>query len=55
MAAIHALGHGLLRSVGWTNIAAGLGYDAWCTGAALQLLGLTARETERPYPKSQIA
>jgi predicted transposase YbfD/YdcC len=31
---------GLLRDAGWNNIAAGLPYNAWRTGAALQLLGL---------------
>ena len=33
---------GLLRDAGWTNIAAGLRYNAWRPGAALQLLGLCA-------------
>jgi hypothetical protein len=32
---------GLLRDAGWSNIAAGLRYNAWRPGAALQLLGLT--------------
>lgn len=31
----------LLRHAGWTNIAAGLRYNAWRPGAALELLGLT--------------
>jgi predicted transposase YbfD/YdcC len=33
---------GLLRDAGWINIAAGLRYNAWRPGAALQLLGLAA-------------
>jgi hypothetical protein len=32
---------GLLRAAGWDNLAAGLRYNAWRPGAALELLGLT--------------
>jgi predicted transposase YbfD/YdcC len=34
----------LLRDAGWDNIAAGLRYNAWRSGAALQLLSLTPPE-----------
>lgn len=44
LAALRNVVIALLRHAGWTNIAAGLRYNAWRPGAALQLLGLTPRE-----------
>jgi predicted transposase YbfD/YdcC len=41
LAALRNVVIALLRHAGWTNIAAGLRYNAWRPGAALQLLGLT--------------
>ena len=41
LAALRNVVIGLLRGAGWTNIAAGLRYNAWRPDAALQLLGLT--------------
>lgn len=41
LAALRNVVLALLRHAGWTNIAAGLRYNAWKPGAALDLLGLT--------------
>lgn len=41
LAALPNVAIALLRHAGWTNIAAGLRYNAWRHGAALELLGLT--------------
>lgn len=41
LAALRNVVVALLRHAGWTNIAAGLRYNAWKPGAALDLLGLT--------------
>ena len=42
LAALRNVVIGLLRNAGWTNTAAGLRFNAWRPGAALQLLGLSA-------------
>jgi predicted transposase YbfD/YdcC len=41
LAALRNVAIALLRQAGWDNIAAGLRYNAWRPGAALELLGLT--------------
>ena len=41
LAALRNVVIGLLREAGWSNIAAGLRYNAWRPDAALRLLGLT--------------
>ncbi len=41
LAALRNVVIALLRHAGWDNIAAGLRYNAWKPGAALELLGLT--------------
>lgn len=41
LAALRNVVIALLRQAGWDNIAAGLRYNAWRPGAALDLLGLT--------------
>jgi hypothetical protein len=48
LAALRNVVIALLRHAGWPNIAAGLRYNAWRPGAALQLLGLTPDPCVRP-------